>query len=74
MFKMNGSINKTLLASYIEAITFWGEGCDFHILLAHNDRDGCSHSGNTSKFSVQILCLLDCLFAVPSAEHSLGPA
>lgn len=59
---------------HTQAITFWGEGCDFHIPLVHNDHDGCSHCGNTSKFSVQILCPLDCLFAVPSAVHSLGPA
>lgn len=57
-----------------QAVTFWGKGCGSHTPLVHNHHVGYSHCSSISKFRLQILCPLNCLFCVPSAEHSLGPA
>lgn len=73
IFKTNRSIIKTRLApdpsSYLLK---WS--CDSHTPLVLSYQVGSSHCSNTSKFRLHILCLLDCLFTVPSAEYCWGPA
>lgn len=73
IFMMNRSISKTLLMSDSSS-HLWGDGCGSHRPWVHNGHVCCSHCSSISKLRLQILCPLDCLFAVPSAEHSLGPA